>query len=106
MTKIFLFFKRISILLLVMISVIILSSCQNKKGTKFYFASYKTANKVPYQIFYDEEYFNKPASEYNPSLASATACLALAGFSSTPNSDFQNSDRNIKYFFNKLGFTN
>ena len=106
MTKIFLFLKRISILLLVMISVIILSSCQNKKGTKFYFAGYKNANKVPYQIFYDEEYFNKPASEYNPSLASATACLALAGFSSTPNSDFQNSDRNIKYFFNKLGFTN
>ena len=106
MMKKFVFIKRISILFLIMISVIILSSCQNQKGTKFYFAGYKNANKVPYQIFFDEEYFNNPASEYNPSLASATACLALAGFSSTAGEDFYNSDINVKYFFEQLGFTN
>ena len=106
MLKKFAFIKRISIIFLIMVSAIILSSCQNQKGTKFYFAGYKNANKVPYQIFFDEEYFNNPASEYNPSLASATACLALAGFSSTAGEDFYNSDINVKYFFEQLGFTN
>ena len=106
MMKKFAFIKRISIIFLIMVSAIILSSCQNQKGTKFYFAGYKNANKVPYQIFFDEEYFNNPASEYNPSLASATACLALAGFSSTAGEDFYNSDINVKYFFEQLGFTN
>ena len=92
------------ILSIMMISTIItLSSCQNK-GTKINFASYKTAEKVPYDIYFDETYFDNPASEYNPKLASATACLALAGFSATAGTDYQNSDTNIKAFFDTLGF--
>ena len=97
--------KRITPLLLVaMISMV---SCGNKtNGKNFHFASYKTAEAVDYKVFFDEEYFSHPASEYQTGLATASACLALAGFSSTIGHDYVNSPNNAKEFFNKLGFNN
>ncbi len=97
--------KRILSLFFFIIICILLSSC-NKDKPNFNFASYKTAEKVPYKINFDENYFKNPASEYNPNLASASACLALAGFSSATSDDFSNSDINAKELFKTLGFKN
>lgn len=97
--------KRLISSFFILITILILTSC-NDNSKKFNFASYGTAEKVPYKIYYNDDYFNKPASEYNPNLASASACLALAGFSSATTDDFSNSDINAKSLFKTLGFNN
>lgn len=80
-------------------------SCASKSGggSPFYFASYKTAEPVKQRVYFDEEYFSLPASEYQTHLATASACLALAGFSATIN-DYKHCGDNAKKFFNTLGF--
>lgn len=97
--------KKILFILLAFTSIFIASCSRNNKNSqKINFASYKTANPVPYDIYFEESYFDNPASEYNSHLASASACLALAGFSSIANTDYEKTDTNIHYFFDTLGF--
>lgn len=97
-------FKRIFIVVLLILLPLV-CSCSKKDGTDFNFASYKTAEKVPYKIFFLDEYFNEKASIYNPHLASASICLALAGFSAETRQDFENSAVNSKELFTNLGFS-
>lgn len=96
--------KKISFLFIIALLILSFSSCKKKDAIKFNFASYATAKKVPYDIYYNDDYFNNPASEYNPSLASASACLALAGFSATASTDFDNSGDNASDLLKSLGF--
>ena len=80
-------------------------SCASKSegGSPFYFASYKTASPVKQRVYFDENYFSTPASTYQTHLATASACLALAGFSATIN-DYSHCADNAKKFFDELGF--
>ena len=96
--------NKILIFVITAISLLAFSSCQKANGTSFSFSSYKTADKVAYNVIFDENYFENPASSYNPKLASASACLALSGFSAVANTDFEKSDTNAKDFFMALGF--
>lgn len=98
--------NKLFILLITAILLLSVSSCTKKNGTYFNFASYKTADSVSYNVFFDENYFNNPASDYNPKLASASACLALAGFSAVSNNEYNKTDTNAKEFFKRLGFEN
>ena len=100
------YIKRFSILFFFLIFTLLLTSCEKIESKTFNFASYKTADAVPYDIYFDEEYFSNPASEYNPSLASASACLALSGFSTATSSDYKKADSNAKALFTTLGFNN
>ena len=96
--------NKILIFIITAISLLAFSSCQKANGTPFSFSSYKTADKVAYNVIFDENYFENPAISYNPKLASASACLALSGFSAVANTDFAKSDTNAKDFFLALGF--
>ena len=98
--------KRIILFLLIIINIFAFTSCKKDNSIKFNFASYGTAEKVPYNVFYEDDYFKNPASNYNPKLASASACLALAGFADISEDDFSNQDINAKTFFKNLGFSN
>ncbi len=102
----FKYIKKMLLALLIATLLIVLTACKNVESKIMHFASYKTTEKVPYDIYFDDAYFNNPASEYNPHLASASACLALAGFSATSNGDFTNADVNAKELFSTLGFKN
>ena len=95
-----------SLILIFIIIIITLSSCAKGDEKNFTFASYKTAESVKYKVHFNDDYFKNPASEYNPSLASASACLALAGFSSATSLNYSKADSNAKNFFNTLGFEN
>ncbi len=98
-------YKKIFILFMIA-TLSVVCSCSKGKENNFNFASYKTAEKVPYKIYYEDEYFDDIASNYNPSLASASACLALAGFSSETKKDYDKSAVNAEELFATLGFSN
>ena len=99
--------KKVAIILFFIVFPLLLASCQKIESKEFTFASYKTKDAVPYDIYFDEEkYFSKPASEYNPELASASACLALSGFSTATSTYYKNADSNAKNLFKVLGFNN
>lgn len=94
---------RLSLIAVVLCAVMLFSACSHA-GISFGFSSYKTVDSVPYSIFFDEGYFDEPASVYNPSLASASACLALAGFSAATGDDYSASDVHARELFKTLGF--
>ncbi len=106
--------KRISVIIFTMLIIIVLSSCNKGRdlGTKFYFSSYKTFEKVPFDVFLEDEYFDAPSTTYNQHLATASACLALAGGSSVKggtnltDEDYKKTSTNIKYFFEVTKFSN
>ncbi len=100
--------KQLILIILLAIGTMVLSSCAKKKdgGIKFTFASYKTYEDVEEIIYYSDDYFNSPASEYNNKLSSASICLALAGFSPVKSGDYSRSSKNAKALLTKLGFSN
>ncbi|MDD3334887.1 MAG: hypothetical protein PHI98_05135 [Eubacteriales bacterium] len=64
-------------------------------------------------LYYTEDYFSEPATEYNPSLASATLCMAMSAFGSNRifnkdgTYDFTKANYNWKALFqDSLGFRN
>ena len=95
--------NKIKLLLPIFLSTTI-SSCNTLPSYEVYFASYKTAEKVSQKIFFEDSYFDKAASQYNPSLATCSAQLALAGFAATTTKNYSTADSNAKYFFDTLGF--
>lgn len=100
--------KTLIVIILLAIGTMVLSSCAKKKdgGIKFTFASYKTYEDVEETIYYKDDYFNKPASEYSNELSSASICLAMSGFSPVKSGDYSKSSKNAKALFTKLGFSN
>ena len=100
---------RISLLsLIVIFFVIFFRHFENHdiKARAFNFASYKTFEKVPSTVYYDDEYFEESSFEYNPHLATASICLALSGFPSNSGYNYATWPNNAKDFFNKLGYSN
>ena len=83
---------------------LIVTSCGGYQRVRIGFASYLTAERVEYPFYFNEDYFSEPASEYNEHLAASSACLALAGFSATNGSDYENSPNNAIDFFKVIGF--
>lgn len=56
-------------------------------------------------FFYDDAYFNKPASEYNDSLATTSLCLAMSAFNA-PGGDYTKGYRCAEDMMKKMGFEN
>lgn len=100
--------KHILIVVLLAVSIMVLSSCakSDEGAYDFYFASYKNAERVESKIYYNDNFFLKPSSEYNNELSTSSLCLALSGFSAASSRDYINSPMNAKDLFEKLGFTN
>ena len=102
------FVKHILIVFLLAISTMVLTSCGKKKdgSYNFYYASYKGAERVESKIYYNDNFFSSPASNYNEELSTASICLALSGFSQASSGNYINSPINAQDLFNKLGFSN
>lgn len=98
-------FKKISIASLSLVILTLVSCGKKVEAISFNFASTANAAKVPMDVYYDDDYFDKGSSEYQTPLATASACLALSGFPSD-SIDYTKKPENTIDFFNKLGFKN
>ncbi len=56
-------------------------------------------------FFYDDGYFNTPASEYDDSFATTSLCLAMSAFNN-PNNGYKNGARCAEDMMEKMGFSN
>ena len=90
-----------------LISLSTLSSCSNKKG--FYSFHYQSGlDDYVTSMYYDDSFFDGPASTYNNELSTASLSFSMASFASTRAKNFQdfsNRFRNSFELLNKLGFT-
>lgn len=55
------------------------------------------------EFFYDDAYFSKSATLYQPSLATMSLCMAMAAFGSN-GVDYPLKDKNARELYNKIGF--
>lgn len=101
-------FKRFIILVSLILIISFLSSCKKGelKENVFHFSSYKTFDKVEYDIYYSDDYFKEKSSKYNTHLLSASACMALASGSSIDpkTGNPKQITTNIKEFYKVIGF--
>ena len=77
----------------------------NKKMGTFMFPS-ASEKDFSATYFYDDEYFSKDASEYNPSLATMSLCFELSAWGSNVDgtADYSNKSRNAKSLLKQIGF--
>ena len=69
--------------------------------------SFKVVNK-PYEgkygFYYTDDYFKKPATKYNQSLATMSLCLALSTYQDEDEKIYDKNVKNVKNLFGKCGF--
>lgn len=70
--------------------------------------SYQQGTETDYEsyMYYTDDYFKGNSTEYNPSLATASLCLAMSSFASNKNKsydDYSNRYRNVNALMEKLG---
>ncbi len=83
-----------------------LISCDEKKPGSFNFRySQSKVDDYTGQAFYTDEYFKKDSSEYNPSLATTSLCLAMSSFGSNSVTEYTHKYCNVESFFKTIGFT-
>lgn len=82
-----------------------LTSCGNHESITMHFASFNTADPVEQRVYYTDEYFLKPASEYNPQLATASAYFALAGFAAVKGAKYEHSADHASEYLANAGFS-
>lgn len=77
----------------------------NKNTGTFNFPSAATRD-FSAEYFYDDEYFSKNASIYNPSLATMSLCFELSAWGSNVDGtkDYTNKSRNAKDLLKQIGF--
>ena len=84
-----------------------LSSCISPNGVEYSFTY--GANKADYEdnLYYSDDYFLSPSTEYNPSLATLSLSFAMASFASGENEAIRTSTRfrNIQGLLSKTGFS-
>ena len=76
-------------------------------STKLKPQSFKVVNK-PYEgkygFYYTDDYFKKPATKYNQSLATMSLCLALSTYQDEDEKIYDKNVKNVKNLFGKCGF--
>ena len=117
--------KRLIIIILLAIVTMVLSSCgktvapstttvvetttafkEDVEPMSFKFAAYRSGVIGEADIYYDDSYFNIPATTLTTELSSASICLALTGFSVVRGNDYTQSPKYAEELLTKLGFTN
>ena len=116
--------KQLIIIMLLAIITMVLSSCGNTsietttieetttlvnndvKPTTFRFAAYRSGVIGEAEIYYDDSYFNIPATTLSNELTSASICLAVTGFSVVRGNDYTQSPKYAEALLTKLGFSN
>lgn len=56
-------------------------------------------------MYYDDSLFDRPASEYSPSLATASLSFAMASFASSDDVDYTEKSKNAADLLGRMGFT-
>ena len=82
-------------------------SPDNPDNPKLKPQSFKVVNK-PYEgkygFYYTDDYFKKPATKYNQSLATMSLCLALSTYQDEDEKIYDKNVKNVKNLFGKCGF--
>ena len=118
--------RKLLIFILLAIVTMVLSSCgknsteittttvtetttlinNNVEPTTFRFAAYRSGVIGEADIYYDDSYFNIPATTLTTELSSASICLAMTGFSVVRGNDYSQSPKYAEALLTKLGFNN
>ena len=116
--------KQLIIIMLFAIITMVLSSCgktsietttieetttlvnNDVEPTTFRFAAYRSGVIGEAEIYYDDSYFNIPATTLSNELTSASICLAVTGFSVVRGNDYTQSPKYAEALLTKLGFSN
>ena len=91
-----------------MTSICLSCTSSGENNGKWHDFEYSSKTKYDYKakMFYTDAYFTNPASTYNPSLATASLSLAMAGFASNKEGagSYNNRFQNAKSLLESLGF--
>ena len=97
----------------ILIIIICLSACANGKGGELerisFFYQQGTTTDYESYMYYDDDYFNGDSTEYNPSLATCSLCLAMSSFASNRNQNYKDYSfryRNVYNLMEQIGFNN
>lgn len=86
--------------------IIIICSCSNSHYNQYKYYHQQGRNDYSDYFYYDDSFFDKPSTELNPHLASASICFAEASFASTRTDVYAKKSMNAEDFLQKIGFTN
>lgn len=75
----------------------------SKTGLFYYMSGDETDYTSTY--YYRDDYFLKPATEYQDSLATMSMCLAFSAFGSNRTNDYGKKSQNLQYLLGECGFS-